>query len=360
MAQYQTLLKQFEQVQSHFRQRDRQHLFVDEGFEATVKDYDIAQDTRTYRPCQTGLRFHQDHPLNFRLAMGPYGSGKTTFNMWEHVFAACRMPPCKDGIRRYKLLITRNTTPELLTSTYPSWMHWFGSLGNLHTVRNPILQATHTFHDGKGLVELQVIFLAFDRPDSLRKLKSTEFTSAYLNELAELPEALLSHVNGRIGRYPSSEMCPDDFHYFVTADTNPPDTDHWLYHLMEENKPQGTHLYKQPPGLIKDEHGIWQTNEHADNYAHLPSHYYINQARGANEEYIKVFCCGEYGILRHGQPVYPNYNDDVHSVINLDIDKDHPIYLGFDFGVVTPAVVIAQYIHGQLRVIKEFCGDHDP
>jgi hypothetical protein len=44
--------------------------------------------------------------------------------------------------------------------------------------------------DGTGL-ELEVLFLALDRPDDVKKLKSLELTGAWLNEASELEQAVL-------------------------------------------------------------------------------------------------------------------------------------------------------------------------
>lgn len=367
MTQLHIIKRDLERLKRKVVNTTIQHIAIDwETYSFSIPNpSDPAQD-KVYIPSKTALAFHQNHSL-WRHIMGPFGSGKTTMTMADAIFCACRMPLCKDGIRRARIAIIRNTTPELVTSVFPSWVDWFGNLGDCQTRQNPLLKATHFFNDEKGRIEIEVIFMACDKDKDVKKLKSTEFTFALLSEACELPQTLMDVIKGRIGRYPAKHMCEQEFWSGVISDTNPPDTDHWMYNLFEIEKPNDYVIFKQPSGLLKDDSGKlvkdefnnFVTNPHADNLEHLQNKdYYINQAKGSSEEFVKVYCCGDYGILRHGKAVYPQYNDDLHSVDYIEIDNDSEIYLGFDFGVVTPACLVAQYSGGQLRFIKEFCGDN--
>ena len=63
---------------------------------------------------------------------------------------------------------------------------------------------THTFkQDG---VELEVMFIALDRPDDLRKLLSLELTGAWINEAREIPKAILDGLTARVGRFPPATL----------------------------------------------------------------------------------------------------------------------------------------------------------
>jgi len=112
-------------------------------------------------------------------------------------------------------------------------------------------------------------------------------------------------------------------------------------------------MYKQPPGLLKDESGKYIANPDAENMANLPDGYYINLVPGKQEDYIRVQLCGEYGVLREGKPVFPNYRHDLHSVDDLRVVKNEMLFLGHDGGL-TPACLIAQIKNGVLIVVKEF------
>lgn len=332
------------------------------GYE--FKIYDEQGRFRHYKPNPTALAFHSSNSF-VRLVLGPYGSGKSTLMMAEILLRACSMTPCDDGIRRIKVAMIRNTSGELYTSTLETWRTWFNTLGQVHQRQKPVLTWEHVFNDGHGRIELTVVFIACDREEDLKKLKSTEFTIAYLNESCELPAGLLDVIKGRVnGRYPSPAICKQKYFTGVIMDTNPPDTDHWMYKCFEVSRPESYQLFKQPSGLMEDENGEplkdaqnrFIPNIDCDNYENLAHDYYTKMAEGAPMEFIKVYCMGKYGLVVNGKPVYPSYNDDLHSVDSIDIDKNYPIYLGFDFGS-TPACMVEQFVDGQLRAIKEFVSD---
>lgn len=326
-------------------------------------------DCRLYVPCKTGEAFHNDDSM-VRLIIGPYGSGKSTTCVTEIVKRTQEMPIWCHGIRRSKWAIVRNTSGELMTTTLQTWLHWFESLGSFVKRQKPVMTYQHTFRDEKGICEIELIFLALDREEDLRKVRSLEVTGVYINEASEVPQGAISHFKGRVNRYPSQQMC-SNYWSGIIADTNPPDTDHWIYRLFETDRPNGYRIFKQPPGLlrIKAEErdstlenihthaGYFIANSAADNMQNLKSDYYLRMAEGQNEEFIKVFCLGQYGAVILGKRVYPEYNDDFHSANDMQYAGGIPIDLAWDFGL-TPACLISQFLpRGQLRFMKEFIAE---
>jgi len=92
--------------------------------------------------------------------------------------------------------------------------------------------------------------------------------------------------------------------------------------MFDLQKLPGFKLFKQPTGLLVDEEGkpiigndgLYVDNPEHDNYKHIKNkNYYRDSAIGKDMEYIKVYCLGQYGSLRTGKVVYPDYNDDLHS-----------------------------------------------
>ena len=226
-----------------------------------------------YVPTQTGELFHSDDTF-VRLIVGPYGSGKTTVCINEIVRRACAMPRWYNGRRRSRWAIVRNTSGELYSTTLQSWLTWFNSLGDIKKRQKPLLTYEHIFNDGYGIIEMELIFIALDRPEDVRKIKSLELTGAYLNELSELPQAVLSHMKGRVnGRYPSKSFCPEPYWAGIIADTNPPDEDHWIYNDFEKQKLESYKIFHQPPGLLEI-NGKYVQNPECDNAKHLSDTYY--------------------------------------------------------------------------------------
>jgi hypothetical protein len=312
---------------------------------------------RLYIPTNTGELAHHDDSF-VRLIMGPYGSGKSTWCIHEIVRRTCAMPLWHNGRRRARWAIVRNTSGELYSTTLQTWLAWFGDLGDIHKRQKPLLTYEHTFNDGLGIVELELIFIALDREQDLRKIKSLEVTGAYINELSEVPQGALSHFKGRVNhRYPSRAFCDEPYWSGIIADTNPPDIDHWIYKDFELKTLESYRIFKQPPGLIKDEDGKWHQNKNCDNAPNLAGDYYTKLAEGQTEDFIKVFCLGEYGSVGFGKRVYPEFNSDVHAVERITAIQGDPIHLGWDFGL-TPACVVCQISpRGQLRILKEYQGE---
>lgn len=310
---------------------------------------------REYIPSPTAIKFHQSRGL-CKLLFGCFGSGKSVACMADIIIHSCRMPKCIDGVRRARYVLVRNSMPDLKASTLKTWEHWYDELGLVRKHRDSPYWYEIAFTDDEGLIEIEVYFLSGDEnPKKLDKFLSTEFTRAYMNEASSLPEVLLDRLVGRIGRYPSKDICPEPFDAYILMDTNPPTERHWIHKIFEITKPEGYEIFKTPPGLLRDAEnpGKYLPNPEADNIKNLPANYYINMALKGDENYIKVAALGEYGIIREGEPVYNCYNDNIHALEDIEIDWSEPLYLGHDYGL-TPCCLVEQFIDGQLRSIQEF------
>lgn len=347
------LAKRLDNIQRQLYSASIKHIewLGDKSYSYNAED---AARPKIYIPSKTGLNAHRDDSF-VRLMIGPYGSGKTTWAIQEIIKRTCEMPAWDNGKRSARWCIVRNTSGELQSTTLNSWMYWFGDLGDVHKRQKPILELFHRFNDGKGIIELDVLFLALDRPDDIRKLKSLELTGCYINEMCEVPQEVLKHMQGRVNRYPAMQACPNGYWSGIIADTNPPDEDHWIVKDFEQTDNPKYALYKQPPGLYKGEDGLWHTNPDAENIEHLKKGYYEDLATGNSKEFIKVFCLGQYGTVGTGKVVFPDFNSDLHAVDYLEAIQGQDIYLGWDFGLTPACVVVQLTTHGQLLVLKEYC-----
>lgn len=307
-----------------------------------------------YIPSKTGKEFQEDRSF-VKLVIGPFGSGKSTMCVQTIMKEACLMPYWFNGRRKSRWAIVRNTSGELQSTTLQTWLAWFADLGDCQRRQKPLLTYEIQFNDGNGIVELDLIFIALDRPDDVRKIKSLELTGVYLNELSELPQAVLSHFKGRVnGRYPSKTFCPEPYWSGIIADTNPPDEDHWIYDQFEVQKVASYRIFHQPPGLILLSDGSYKQNPECDNSTNLSDTYYTKLADGQKQGFINVYCFGKYGLVESGKRVYPEYNDDIHGVDFIPAIQGIPIHLCWDFGL-TPACIVFQVTpRGAVHVLKEY------
>lgn len=278
----------------------------------------------TYRPPGPVSKAFMLSDAFFRGIMGPFGSGKSTACVMEILRRAQQQRIGADGKRRSRWAVVRNTYPELRTTTIKTFHQWVPpSIGRWVDTGPP------THHLQEGELDLEVLFIALDRPDDIAKLLSMELTGAWVNEAREVPKAVIDGLTGRVGRYPSVLMGGCSWSGII-ADTNPPDQDHWWYKLAEEVRPEGWAFFKQPGGRDPD----------AENVEHLPQNYYQRQVAGKDEDWVKVYVDGQYGFVRDGKPVYPEFRDSLHCK-QFDLVHGWPIYVGIDFGL-TPAAVFGQ------------------
>lgn len=311
-----------------------------------------------YQPYPTLIKLHESD-ATYKVVMGPYGSGKSSGMMAEIVLRACAMPKDSDGIRYAKWAIIRNTYGDLLRTSYQTWLKWFGALGKVNKRKDPHIEINHVFNDGEGEIHLDVIFLALSSEDSISKLQSLEVTGAYINEMWEVVRVVFDHLKARIHRYPALNESQPDYPSFIIADTNPPKEGSWIQKTFPSEECEGHIMFRQPPGLISDGPGEWIDNPDAENVGRdkngrqlgQASDYYSNFARGQTEEFIKVYCLGEYGTVLSGKKVFPEYNDDLHSKSGLVYDNTRPIYMGWDFGLTPTCVILQEQIGGQIVVL---------
>ena len=290
-----------------------------------------------YRPAgRTLARFHRRDSF-VRILLGPLGSAKSTACCAEIWRRASEQAADSAGVRRSRWLVVRNTYPELITTTIPTWREMFGdSFGAFNWSHPPRHRIDVGLVDGSR-VRADVIFMAMDNDDAAKKLLSLEITGLWLNELKELPKAVLDMGTGRVGRYPARRVGGPSW-FGVIADSNMPDEDHWLYHLAEADSPAAWAFFRQPGGVVKNGDG-WAVNPDAENAANLPPHYYRNQLAGKSEDWIKVYLAAEYGFAFDGKPVFPEFVDSLH-VRAFDI-MEADAAMGVDFGL-TPAAVFGQ------------------
>ena len=298
---------------------------------------------------------------------GPIGSGKSTAAVMKLIRNAQKQKPGRDGWRRRRTAIIRNTYPELKTTTIKTWHQWIPA--NVGTWRETGPPTHHIIDEGAKL-DWEVMFVALDRPDDVRKLLSMELSDAWGNEARELPKAIIDGLTGRVGRFPPTDGefgCTDPQ---IILDTNPPDADHWWYVLAEHD--QSTQRNRdmhdevlqiqdqlRSIGALRKDQLLFEwfaqpggESEGAENLSHLPPGYYLKAKAGKDAEWVKVYVRGEYGFVLDGRPVYPEYRDSVHCK-EFQANRSLLLHIGMDFGLTPAALFCQQAANGQWRKHSE-------
>lgn len=283
------------------------------------------------------LQQYFDSTAPVQIIIGPLGSGKTIQTCVKIPEIMRKQKSNKQGVRLSRCVAARNTYSELFTTTIKDWLECNGHLGEFNQggKKPPTQLIKFNLADGTR-VESEIVFLAFDRPDHVKKARGIQTTIVWLNEVKELPKAVVDMLDLRHGRYPSKKEGVVPTWHGMLGDCNAPDEDHWLYRLAEEERPDNWDIFKQPGGLIKVG-SSWELNPEAENIGNLPPDYYMRGMQGKGEDWIKVNLANEYGFVASGKPVHPRYVDSVHCVdMEFTPDKGTEIVLGFDWGR-TPA-----------------------
>jgi hypothetical protein len=228
--------------------------------------------------------------------------------------------------------------------------------------------------DGLTMVDIELVFIALDREEDVNKLQSLELTGMHINEAAEIPRGIHQMSKSRINRFPQEPgdetLRPVD--PFIICDYNSVDTSHWLYKIAEEEKPPKHGFYHQPPALILVENNDPRINPDdpivdvegnnyiinlvADNIRNVPDDYYQDQVYGAKADWVNIMILNNYGLMQQGRPVYPEFNDAIHTAKNPHKPlKGVPITIGMDLGL-TPAACFTQLTPmGEILVLDEIC-----
>lgn len=322
-----------------------------------------------YTPSGEVLKDFMKDEAFFRGIRGPVGSGKSVACCIEILRRAMQQAPNKDGIRRTRWAVIRNTNPQLKTTTIKTWLDWlpedvWGKFG---------WSVPYHHHIKRGDIDMEVLFLALDRPEDVKKLLSLELTGVFINEAREVAKPIIDACTMRVGRFPS--MCDGGPTWSgVIADTNAPEDDHWWPIMAGETpipdyipeadrltliKPSDWSFFVQPPAMLeqKSDDGVivgYELNPERENRDYISEEYYSRLIGGKQKGWIDVYVLNRLGMIEDGKPVYPMYNDDMHtSSEDLLPSPELPLFVGLDFGL-TPAAVFAQRMpNGRWMVLHE-------
>ena len=321
-----------------------------------------------YKPDGEVLKAFMKDESFFRALRGPVGSGKSVCCCVELFRRALQQEKDSNGVRRSRWAVIRNTNPQLKTTTIKTWLDWFPEQewGKFQW------SVPYTHHIQRQDLDLEVIFLALDRPEDVKKLLSLELTGIWINEAREINKNIIDACSMRVGRFPSMKDGGCTW-TGVIADTNAPEEDHWWPimsgevpipdHIPKEEakmlvKPENWSFFTQPAGMLeeKNEDGNiigYTPNENAENRNNMRKDYYPNIVQGKTKSWIDVYVMNRLGSIKDGKPVYPNFAPDVHvSKEEIPVAAGVPIYMGVVLGL-TPAAVIGQKVRGRWLLLQE-------
>ena len=129
-----------------------------------------------YKPEGDTLKNFMKSNDYFRGLRGPVGSAKSESCCIEIFRRAILQEKNKEGIRKSRWAVIRNTNPQLRTTTIKTWLDWFpeDKWGDF------AWSVPYTHFIRKGDLEIEIIFLALDRPEDVKKLLSLELRGVWV------------------------------------------------------------------------------------------------------------------------------------------------------------------------------------
>ena len=329
-----------------------------------------------YKPPGPVAKAFMKDPSFVRGIRGPVGSGKSVTCCMEIMRKAVNQAPNSAGVRRTRWAVIRNTNPQLKTTTIKTWRDWFGDEVGKFVWSPPYTHLVNFSLGDKTTVELEVIFLALDKQEDVKKLLSLELTGVWLNEARELPKSIVDACTMRVGRFPSMRDGGPTW-FGVIMDTNAPDETHWWgimagevpapeYMAADEKlllvKPDDWTFFTQA-GAMKEKRSSegalegYEKNLKAENLNNIQPDYYDKIILGKTPQWVKVYVLNEYQALMDGKPVYATFRKETHvSKSPIEPVDGVEVIVGIDFGRTPSAVFTQQGFGGRWTIFHEVIG----
>jgi hypothetical protein len=279
-----------------------------------------------------------------RIVRGPVGSGKSSAMVMELLRRALQQAPDpKDGIRRTRFVIVRNTMPQLKTTSMKTIAELLRGVAVYRA-------QDHSFDLKFGDVESEWIMLPLDTPENVQRLLSLDLTAGWLSELRELPPQILLDVLSRCGRYPSM-MNGGPTWYGVIGETNSFSEDSPWNKILEEKDLMGKPL---PPTW-----GYWiqpgAREAIAENKMNLVPGYYEDLIESNSPEWVEQYIDNRITPSLSGEAVFrASFRSDFHVAKSELIPiPGTMIVIGMDFGRNPAAVITQTDPRGRLTVLDE-------
>ncbi len=330
---------------------------------AEARDWDGSEgeaQTMTMAPVGPVAKGFVESLAKIDIIMGPYGSAKTTSCLQKILLITMMQNPGKDGVRRSRGCIVRDTYDQLKSNVQKDFFSWFPKTKdnfNGETNESKIRIDVPNF----GMLEIEILWRALGEENKPEKLfKGMQLTWLWLNEADTLMPAVVKFGFPRLGRYPAAKDggCRHSCMFF---DLNAPEVTNWVYDIAVNGKLPisddelkrmqaefGANFrvafHRQPGG----------EDPNAENLANLPKGYYQALKLTLDEHEQRRFIHNQFGAVRSGQPVFPQFRDDLHVAKSpIAYNPNLPLFAGVDGGA-TPAAIFGQKDHdGKPLILAE-------
>jgi hypothetical protein len=306
----------------------------------------------TYKASPKGQAFLDSRKF-LKLISGPVGGGKSTVALMDLLQRAFTQAPFQN-VRRTKFGLMRNTSQQLMSTVKPLIDQWLvtltgGTLGEWRLTEKTFVIRCKL--PDQTIVHSELILLAADTPDDVRRLLSLELSAAWCEEAREIDPEVFNGLQGRVNRFPA-RVAGGVTYPGVICSTNPPPLLGFWHKFMTEPE-ANKDIFIQPPALLDD----GSLNPEAENLEFLAPDYYENLISGKTEEWINVYLKGQYGQGDSGRPVYKaSFKKSFHVAekeLRPVMASVNPLVIGMDNGLTAAAAIGQQDMRGRVLVLGE-------
>lgn len=335
-----------------------------------------------YKPTESGLKLHKCNSY-LKMIVGPYGSGKSCACAVDVLACACAQAPAPDGIRYSRVGVVRSSYPELEASTRRSLIEVMPiECGRIAASGSPMKGLYYIPLPDGTRVQLELELWALKGQEAYDKLRSCNWTFAWINEATGCTPDVYNAVTGRVGRFPPQSLGGVTWGGTM-MDFNMPTPGSWLDTYIKNPQPNWTVIW-QPPAAFKkeDEYGrvYYEINPDAENLRNLGSReegdppdfsdhdkgmrFYRNQIDaqlklGRFDIIDNQYCMMDVPIV-DGKPVYPGFSMAQHvSKMALKPMPHGEVIVGMDQSGIHPAAVILQYQQSRWCVLDEIYAENE-
>lgn len=306
-----------------------------------------------YKPGPVGARFLASR-ARVKLICGPVGGGKSTLALMELVRRAVQQKPGPNGVRRTKAIILRNTMAQLKSTVKPLIDQWLVVATNNQAgqwrLTDNTFEMKFALPDGTT-VHSELVMMAADTPDDVRRLLSMECSYAWIEECREVDSEVAESLEGRCNRFPNRASGGVSEPGLICS-TNPPPMGSYWQEFMS-NPPRKAEIFLQPAALLDD----GTVNPEAENLENLAPDYYDVLCEGKSEAWIDVFLKNKFGSGGFGNPVFQSsFKRDFHvskEVLHAISQSINPLIIGLDNGLTAAAVIGQQDMRGRVNILDE-------
>jgi hypothetical protein len=319
-------------------------------------------------------------------ASGPVGCGKTIgfATKFQHHATKQKGRINRQGqlIRQAAYLWVRDTYPNVDANLIPSWHkvvpknkgRFVAATPRFHEFSMVLKRDGHLLDpDAKAIdiVNVKCQWRALGDQSVDVALQGAEFSAGMVDEADKSSPDVVTYMVGRVGRF--GDLDPEQVvDPFIGLGQNGCDDENYTYKLLVDQNFDEEFLraamlssggrklidyIEYPPAILEgqDIPGGWMVNPVAENLGNLLPGYYPTQyafaKKQGNQIYIDRMLLGKFTPPLSGRSVFPEYVEEFHAG-EFEAVPGIPLLVWADQGILG-AVVIAQVVKGQVRILEE-------